>query len=365
MDGAGLFNAKGPRFMDDVVFTDKLSLRELGEDYASVHVVTDSNVARLVLPGTDAPCSWNVVVLQAGEENKNLDALSHVWRELTAQGATRGSLVVNIGGGVVTDLGGFAAATYQRGVDFVNVPTTLLAMVDASTGGKTAIDFDGLKNQIGVFAAPSKVIICPRVLATLPRVELLSGYGEVMKHALLEGRTPTPRQASAELEALVSNPSGAVGLLRRDVAVKQRLVASDPRDRGARQALNLGHTVGHALEAHFTLARRKKLPHGIAVAYGLLVELVLSHTQLGFPSCELYPLAETLRSLYAPVAPLGVVCEDYPELLRLMGHDKKNAEQSRPAFSLLSSPGVPALGQTPGADAISAALDIARDLLGE
>lgn len=333
-------------------------LQRLARPYWSVHIVTDTNVAASVLPRLHLPADWGAITVAAGEANKSLDSLARIWHGLSEQGATRGSLVINLGGGMVSDLGGFAAATYQRGITAVNVPTSLLAMVDASVGGKTAIDFDGVKNMVGTFTETAQVVVDPSMLATLPRLELLSGYGEMMKHSLLQGFTPTPARALEQVQALSQGTERARELLRENIAVKERLVASDPHDHGVRQALNLGHTAGHALEmAH-------SMPHGVAVAYGLLAEMVLSHITLGFPSEELYVMAETLRSLYMPVFPLAIDCKEYDGLLSVMGHDKKNRQQGRPTFTLLSAPGRPALAMTPDTDQIKTALDITRDLLG-
>lgn len=321
-----------------------------------VFIITDANVARDVLPNLGL--GYPVVVVPAGEENKNLETLASVWSRMVELGATRRSVILNIGGGMVTDLGGFAAATFKRGVRFINVPTTLLAAVDAAVGGKTGINFGGLKNEVGAFAPADGVVISTSTFATLPAEELLSGYAEMIKHGLL-----TSPEAYSEL--LGFSPVGGdrerlLELLEASVRVKERIVSQDPTEQGARRALNLGHTAGHAFEA-MALASGHPIAHGHAVALGLVVELILSHLHKGFPTSYIYALVSFLNSQGYRLPAFN--CDDYPMLLGLMAHDKKNDTQAELNFTLLGAPGEIHIDTHLLPTAIPPALDIARDLL--
>ena len=308
---------------------------------ASVAVIADANTARLALPLLFRDCPAlaraEVITIPAGDDNKTIATASEVWARLSAAGCTRSSVVVNVGGGVVTDLGGFAAATFKRGVPFINVPTTLLAAVDAAVGGKTGVNHCGLKNEVGAFAEASSVIISDAFLPSLPLTELLAGYAEMLKHALLIG----PEALSRHLAFDITSPDLAalLTMVRESVELKSRIVASDPLDRGPRHALNLGHTAGHAFESH-AMSSGCGVPHGVAVAWGLVTELVLSHMLLGFPSAPLHALAAYIKERYPAPA---FTCDDYPALLRLMASDKKNATATHINFTLLRAPGQPHL----------------------
>ena len=232
-----------------------------------------------------------VITIVDGDANKNLRQLTRVWERLQKGGANRHSLVINLGGGMVTDLGGFAAATFKRGLSFINVPTTLLAMVDASVGGKTGINFGGMKNEIGTFQDASRVIINTDWLKTLDTDDLRSGYAEMLKHGLLDGEAVYNKLLDYDFDNVAGN--GLLRLVEESVNVKRRIVEQDPFEQGLRRALNLGHTAGHAFES-LALKRNSPVPHGYAVAWGMVVEAVLSHTEKGFPSAELYRLADTM-----------------------------------------------------------------------
>ncbi|MBO4578012.1 MAG: 3-dehydroquinate synthase, partial [Paludibacteraceae bacterium] len=220
--------------------------------YDRAIILTDEQVAQCCLPVVLRMYQPNLadlptLVLPAGEEHKNLASLQKIWDFLFEQQATRSSLLINLGGGVICDMGGFAASTYMRGIAYMNIPTTLLAMVDAGTGGKTGIDYFPsscstgclLKNAIGVFAEPLETIIRPELLSTLPADQLLSGYAEMIKHALLQGKDALAELLEYDLRETSSPAFGDV--IRRSVAFKQSVVEQDPRDNGLRQILNLGH----------------------------------------------------------------------------------------------------------------------------
>lgn len=300
----------------------------------------------------------HVITIPSSDKNKTLDSLSHVWQQLSEQGASRHSLLVNLGGGMVTDLGGFAASTFKRGIDFINVPTTLLAMVDASVGGKTGINFNGLKNEIGVFNDSRFVILSTRFLGTLDSENLRSGYAEMLKHGLL---ADTPMWAEL-VNFDLSSASTAEGLdvlqcmVGESVAVKQRVVEADPHERGLRKSLNLGHTVGHALES-FSMKNGQPLLHGYAVAFGLVCELYLSAVKCGFPQDKLRQTVRFIREFYGSCP---ITCDDYPMLLELMTHDKKN-QQGIINFTLLSDVGSVSINQQASDEEIKEALDFLRE----
>lgn len=346
--------------MQKVIFTNEVAghLERLASDMrpSRTYILTDANT--LAIGEKINTFGAEIITIGSGDENKNLESLAEVWRRLSESGATRRSLLVNAGGGMITDLGGFAAATFKRGIRFINVPTTLLAAVDAAVGGKTGINFLHYKNEIGVFCPADAVIISTCYFSTLPAAELRSGFAEMLKHGLISSDAAYRRLlkfdvTDADLDALLP-------LLEENVEVKRRIVEEDPREQGIRRALNLGHTAGHALES-LALDRQTPVPHGFAVAHGLLIEMIISHLQAGFPSSELYPMAALLRRAYSPPLPLS--CDDYPRILELMSHDKKNASPDAINFTLLRAPGSPLIDQVATPDTIRTALDLYRDLL--
>ncbi len=324
-------------------------------------VVADSNTASLCLPlvvdKSKALAEARVIVVPAGEEHKNIESLAYIWSELCNGGATRSAAVVNLGGGVVTDMGGFAAATFKRGIRFINVPTTLLAAVDAAVGGKTGIDFNGFKNEIGAFCNADAVVISTLFFDTLPPSERLSGFAEMIKHSLIAGGDAYRRLTSGWGMAVDSD--GFLGLLKESVLVKKGVVEQDPTEKGLRKALNLGHTAGHAFES-WALEQGKPVPHGYAVAWGLVVDMVLSHLRLGFPSDVLRGITAFIEENYGRIA---IDCGDYDSLIEIMRHDKKNAGDGTISFTLLKAPGEVDVNCTATPQEIAAALDIFRDLM--
>lgn len=305
-------------------------------------------------PLADAP----IITIKAGDTHKDLASLKHIWEQLQELGATRKSLLINVGGGMVTDIGGFAAATFKRGIRFINVPTTLLSAVDAAVGGKTGINFGGLKNEIGTFRDADAVVISSSWFVTLPERELRSGYAEMLKHGLLDSEAETRRLLDFDIAA--ADLTGLLPLIERSVAVKARVVEADPTERGLRKALNLGHTAGHAFES-LALRRGEPVPHGFAVAWGLIVDLILSNLRLGASSDTLHELAAYVRHVYGAFV---FTCDDYPALIDLMAHDKKNAVPGSINFTLLDKPGQVHIDCIVERPEIEAALDIYRDLFG-
>lgn len=295
-----------------------------------------------------------LISIPPGDDNKTIDTLSMVWRRLGEHGATRHSCVVNLGGGVVTDLGGMAAATFKRGINFINVPTTLLAMTDASAGGKTGVNFNGLKNEVGVFADSHCTIIDTAFLATLDDRELRSGYAEMLKHSLLKDRETWAELMNYDLDHPDLHSLG--GMVAKSIEVKRLVVEQDPLEQGLRKALNLGHTIGHALES-LAMRRGKPMPHGYAVAYGMVCELYMSARLTGLDTNVLHQTTRYIREYYGRP---DITCNDYDELMELMSHDKKNIAGSI-RFTLLGDIGDIRIDQTATRGDIEEALDFLRE----
>lgn len=308
-----------------------------------------------------------LITIKAGDTNKTVETLAQVWTALQQGGATRHSMLVNLGGGMVTDLGGFAASTFKRGIHFVNIPTTLLALVDASVGGKTGVNFGGLKNEVGVFSTADVVILDTCFLATLPTEELLSGYAEMIKHGLINRATEAMWAELLRYDVTRPDLAALQRMVAESVAVKEAIVDEDPLEHGLRKALNLGHTVGHALESFaMSCGRRddgttntalRPIPHGYAVAYGMVCELWLSAVKAGFPQDR---LRQTVRYITEHYGRLAITCDDYPTLFRLMQHDKKNTG-SEINFTLLSRIGGIEINHTATREEIYEALDFYRE----
>lgn len=331
----------------------------------SVYVLVDTNTAQYVLPVLEKQSSAvqgaHVLRIAHGEQSKSLETAADIWRQLDDAGATRSSIIINVGGGVVTDLGAFVAATFKRGMKFINLPTTLMGAVDASVGGKNGINFNGTKNQIGTFAEPMATIITTDFLVTLPQQQLLDGYAEMIKHALLESDDMLQQLLAYSVVYPVFDPKRLEVLLADSIAVKQRFVAMDPTETtGPRKALNLGHTVGHAFEA-LAWDRKSPVAHGFAVAQGLIVALILSHLKLGFAADRLHAVADYIKTNYNA---FNFTCDDYPRLLEAMRHDKKNTGADTFNFTLLEAVGKPVIDVATTADEVRNALDIYRDMMG-
>ena len=293
------------------------------------------------------------IIIGATDRRKNLDTLVHVWESLQQGKATRHSLLINLGGGMVTDLGGFAASTYKRGINFINVPTTLLAMVDASVGGKTGINFGGLKNEIGVFNDAEFVLLDTNWLRTLDEENIRSGYAEMLKHGLIADNTMWAELINFNLAQ--PNLHQLAFMLNKSVRIKERIVAEDPHEKGIRKALNLGHTFGHAFESW--AMKRQPVLHGYAVAFGLIAELYLATTQTDFPTERMRQTVNFIRAYYGS---LPITCNDYPELIELMHHDKKN-RGSEINVTLLGGIGDIRINQTITENDIKEALDFFRE----
>ena len=326
-------------------------------EHDRIFVLTDETTQQLCWPkikNFKALKNSTPIIIKATDTHKNLDTLSQVWQALSNGGATRHSLMINLGGGMVTDLGGFAASTFKRGIDFINIPTTLLAMVDASVGGKTGINFGGLKNEIGVFSDSRFVIINTQFLDTLDHDNICSGYAEMLKHGLISDERTWAELVTFNLD----NPD--LNQLQRMVAesikVKERIVEADPHEHGIRKALNLGHTMGHAFES-FAMRRGTPILHGYAVAYGLISELYMSARKTAFPTDRMHQTVRFIRENYGT---FNITCDDYPTLIELMHHDKKNTSGII-NFTLLGNVGDIRINQTANEEEIKEALDFFRE----
>lgn len=293
------------------------------------------------------------IIIGATDRRKNLDTLVHVWESLQQGKATRHSLLINLGGGMVTDLGGFAASTYKRGINFINIPTTLLAMVDASVGGKTGINFGGLKNEIGVFNDAEFVLLDTNWLRTLDEENIRSGYAEMLKHGLIADDTMWAELINFNLAQ--PNLRQLASMLHKSVRIKERIVAEDPHEKGIRKALNLGHTFGHAFESW--AMKRQPILHGYAVAFGLIAELYLATIRTDFPTERMRQTVNFIRAYYGS---LPITCNDYPELIELMHHDKKN-RGNEINVTLLGGIGDIRIDQTITEEDIKEALDFFRE----
>ena len=319
-------------------------------------VLTDETTQQLCLPVVaNAECLANAttITISATDTHKTLESLARVWKALSDGNATRHSLLVNLGGGMVTDLGGFAASTFKRGISFINIPTTLLAMVDASVGGKTGINFNGLKNEIGTFNNANTVLLDTQFLNTLDRENILSGYAEMLKHGLINNVEMWAELMNFDIDS--PDLKALNRMVADSVKVKERIVEQDPTETGIRKALNLGHTAGHAFES--LALRRTPILHGYAVAYGLVVELYLSCVKMHFPTGKMRQTVQFIKEHYGKMA---ISCDDYPQLIEYMTHDKKNVSGTI-NFTLLQDIGDICINRSATKDEICEALDFYRE----
>lgn len=301
------------------------------KSYDIIFLFVDSNTHEHCLPTLlgemESQAAMEIIEIPPGEENKDLEIVAQIWQSLAELGASRKSLFINLGGGVITDMGGFIASTFKRGIDFINIPTTLLSMVDASVGGKTGIDFGGLKNQIGTFSMPQITLIEATFLETLEEREFRSGIAEMLKHGLIY----QPEHWNS-----LQNITGETiqNLIEDSVTIKSEIVAQDPKESGLRKILNFGHTIGHALES-FYLETENPLLHGEAIAVGMLVESILTFENELISQTELDEIFEGILKIF-PSQPIDE--NIIPSLVELMKHDKKN-QGGKISFSLLNGIG--------------------------
>jgi len=322
------------------------------KEYSSVFILTDSNTAMHCLPmlmdRMPGLVSARNIEIPQGETNKNLQTCLQVWNTLSEQGADRHSLLINLGGGVVTDLGGFVASTYQRGISFVNIPTSLLAMVDASVGGKTGVDLGALKNQIGVIENPELVLIDGSYLATLDARQRRSGFAEMLKHGLIRDR---PYWDSLKTPGSLERAHDSIF---KSVQLKNEVVMEDPKEGNLRKILNFGHTLGHAIESYFLESGgQEALLHGEAIAVGMVLEAFLSTVQSGLPMEDCEEIKKVILHVF-PRVEISVGERD--AILKLLRFDKKNTGGAI-RFSLLEQIGKACYNQEVTADQLHAAFE--------
>ena len=308
--------------------------------YSSLFILCDYNTnehcVHHVLSQLETTLKIEILEIEAGEELKNITTCSEIWSILADYGADKKSLIINVGGGVITDLGGFVATTFKRGIAFVNIPTSLLGMVDASFGGKNGVDLGNLKNQIGTICNPELVLIDTDFLETLPKNQLISGFAEMLKHGLICDLEYWKNCAAAD----INNIESIIKLIPRSIEIKNEIVIQDPTEKGIRKALNFGHTLGHAIESYF-LETENSLLHGEAIAIGMVLESFIS-LQKGLLSEQSYlEIKKVLKSIYKFV---DFTETDIESIITLLIHDKKN-EYGTVQFALLDGIGKVRLNQ--------------------
>jgi 3-dehydroquinate synthase len=301
-------------------------------DYSHIAILVDEFTNKYCLPIIQdlLPSNFTKILIKSGEHHKNLATCERVWDRMTQANMDRHSLLVNLGGGVIGDLGGFCASTYKRGIDFIQIPTTLLAQVDASVGGKLGIDFHGLKNHIGVFQLPKTVLIDPKFIDTLSIQQKKSGFAEIIKHCLIrdEQEWNLIRQQSFE-ELDLSK------LIAHSVAIKEAVVLEDPKEAGLRKILNFGHTLGHAIETYLLDKGKRKILHGEAIAIGMIAEAFISHQR---DLISLQELEEIESYLFENYGRVKLHAEEISKIISLTAQDKKNKGKEI-RFSLLTGIG--------------------------
>lgn len=273
-----------------------------------------------------------IIEIESGEENKNIEVLTQLWVSLSESGADRSSLLINLGGGVIGDMGGFAASTFKRGIAFIQIPTTLLSQVDASVGGKLGIDLNGIKNEVGVFNNPDAVLINPEFLSTLSGKQFLSGYAEIIKHGLIADKKYW--NLIRETNPLQIDNKKLNDLIHHSVFIKNSIVKKDPKEKGLRKILNFGHTVGHAIETYY-LNTKTPLLHGEAIAIGMICELYLSKQKCGLPEKEFNEIINYLQQIYRHIKPNNPISK---KIIDLMRFDKKN-KNGNIQFALIKKTG--------------------------
>ena len=317
-------------------------------NYSSIFILVDTNTEKNCLPIFKDKLSKSIKIklipTKAGEEFKTIDTCQIIWQTLSDKGADRKSLMINLGGGVITDMGGFIAATFKRGIDFVNIPTTLLSMVDASIGGKTGVDFNSIKNQIGVITDPKLVIIDTHFLKTLSPRDYKSGYSEMLKHGLI-----IDKHYWSTLSSTLKNTDDILPLIYKSIEIKNRIVLNDPFENNTRKILNFGHTIGHAIESYFIEANHlKKLTHGEAIAIGMVIEASISVDKCSLSQSEADEIKHVFKSFFSIVK---IIKSDQEKITSLIQFDKKNSHGSI-NFVLLNSIGNTIIDQQVSSDQI-------------
>jgi 3-dehydroquinate synthase len=322
--------------------------------YSKVFIFVDTlsheNCLQYFLENLATDITIEIVEFEHGEENKNIETCLELWKVLTELGADRKSVVINLGGGVVTDLGSFVASTFKRGIDFIEVPTTLLAMVDAAIGGKNGVDLGSLKNQVGIIRNSKLILIDSTFLKTLPQNQMLSGLAEMLKHGLIYDKLYWKKFSDISVLDSITFDQ----LIYDSVVIKNEIVLQDPTENGLRKALNFGHTLGHAIESYFLENENKqKLLHGEAIAVGIIVESFIAWQKKLLSTEEYFEIKSIINSIYKKIEILN---DDYQPILDLLIHDKKN-EYGKVQFVLLNGIGAVKINQNVNKDLIIKSLD--------
>ncbi len=307
--------------------------RYLSENtYSHVAVIVDEQTNKFCLPKIKSllPTKFTKIVIKSGEENKTIQTCARIWDAMTRANMDRHGLVINLGGGVIGDMGGFCAATYKRGIDFIQIPTTLLAQVDASVGGKLGIDFQHYKNHIGVFQLPNAVLIDPEFILTLPARQKLSGYAEIIKHCLIRDEEKWEEISHKSVDEI-----DFADLISHSVDIKKAVVAEDPKEAGLRKILNFGHTLGHAVETYLLNLGKRRILHGEAIAVGMIMESFIAYDRQLISQEELESIEIYLFETYGRVK---LSPDEIPAIIKLTAQDKKN-KGSEIRFSLLTGIG--------------------------
>lgn len=305
-------------------------------NYSKIFILVDSNTNEnclaYFLSELATEIAFEIIEIEPGEQNKTIETCVQLWHSLTELGGDRKSMLINLGGGVISDIGGFIASTFKRGIDFINIPTTLLAMVDASIGGKNGVDLDHLKNQIGVINVPKAVLIDTSFLATLPQNEMRSGLAEMLKHGLIYDKGYWEKFKNLKN----SDAEDLDELIYQSVLIKNAIVGQDPTENGIRKALNFGHTLGHAIESYFLENSKKTtLLHGEAIAVGMILESYISLQKGLLQIDEYHEIKKTIFDIFDTVI---FEDNDIQPILDLLIHDKKN-EYGAVQFALLDGIG--------------------------
>ncbi len=334
---------------DDIAKEINRFLKANKSGYSKVFIFVDENSLKYCYPPLVEKITLfkdaEIIEIESGEGSKTIDVCIQIWSALSEYGADRKSLFVNIGGGVISDMGGFIASTFKRGIDFINIPTTLLSQVDASVGGKVGVDMNNLKNEIGVFNNPAAVFVNSNFLNTLDKRQILSGFAEIIKHALIADANYWVKVMNADFADLNLFDE----LIKTSIYIKNTIVMEDPKEQNIRRVLNFGHTIGHAIET-FSLENenKKHLLHGEAIAVGMVCEAYLSHKICKLSAEELREITQFIIDKYKAVK---LDAMDAHRLIELMRHDKKN-EKGEISFSLLSSIGKCEINKSAKADLI-------------
>lgn len=342
---------------DDVfdVLSEYLRPYQTNKKFLLVDENTLQNCVTELITKVESLKNVEIIEIESGEENKTLDICYQIWQTLSDYHADRNSLLINLGGGVIMDMGGFIASTYKRGIDFINIPTTLLSQIDASVGGKVGVDFDGIKNMIGVFNEAKGIFIYPDFLKTLDKRQMLSGYAEALKHGLVVDQAYWRKLKGG----LLSDSNDWVDLIMRSVKIKNEIVLKDPKEKNERKLLNYGHTIGHAIESYSLKHDQIPLLHGEAIAIGMICEAYLSHLMLSLSAKELKEISITILGFYSNYK---LEPADYHQLIELMKHDKKN-ETNKINFTLLKKIGTAEINYEVEVDHIIESLNYYNSLI--